>query len=550
LEILFGVDAVTHRVSKIHRRLLAAIILLVVLAGALAVAGKFWIVPAVIRRQIRAKLADFWGGQVAVRDVEFNYRGPLRIRGLELLDPSGGKWIAIDSMEIDLRGWPSLSPVLQGMRVDGVRILAHVRGGKADWPLRRPTGERKERDLGKYFDVQAIEIGNIVIGAVHDSGRAVIWDGLKLRVSRRSEKYHISLSQQREGKDEEILTGNLEGKGRDSRLSLAMSRWMARNETAALLQVLTASSITEIEGHLDLEKVEIAGDFGEPETLTAHGTVAFSAGRIVPAGGPEFSDVVIRAELEGHIASAKGANLSAKTCGGKVTGDVKLQLLGTEALARSGWITADGVHLGELAAYFSDPPVLSRGTMRAKVSFEPGRSGWGENQMYVETWLTGADLYSPPLVASVLRQVGLGGRMQVYQDLDAGFWLTGQRLTVDYAALRNRLGSVAVHPGGTMDLGTGDFDILVSELAGDPFLGLNRALWGVDLLTRSLSCWRVRGNWNKPKQVKAELAPGEGLRGALDPAQRAARKVADVFKSSLEIFGGTPDTQPSRPQRR
>ena len=75
------------------RRLVKSAAVLVVLAGCLAAAAKYWFVPRFLRRELHEGLGKVWDGTVEVGRVEFNFFGPLRLERVVLRDwRSGPGW--------------------------------------------------------------------------------------------------------------------------------------------------------------------------------------------------------------------------------------------------------------------------------------------------------------------------------------------------------------------------------------------------------------------------------------------------------------------------
>ena len=70
--------------QKWLRRLTKALLATILLLAVLLVAAKYWIIPAVVRWQIRAQLVKYWDGTAELDELEFNYFGPIYLRGLHL----------------------------------------------------------------------------------------------------------------------------------------------------------------------------------------------------------------------------------------------------------------------------------------------------------------------------------------------------------------------------------------------------------------------------------------------------------------------------------
>ena len=123
---------------KRHRlkRLCRILVVLSVLLFCLAAAGKFWIVPAVVRSRVRASLPDYWDGGVEIEEIQFSYTGPTYIRRIDLRDAAGRLWGRAGVVKLILRNWPGVHPVLEKIEIEqlevfeALRELRPMRGGR------------------------------------------------------------------------------------------------------------------------------------------------------------------------------------------------------------------------------------------------------------------------------------------------------------------------------------------------------------------------------------------------------------------------------------
>ncbi|MHC4983294.1 MAG: hypothetical protein ACYTF6_09030 [Planctomycetota bacterium] len=502
----------TYNSGKVLRRVFVATLALAGFAAVLGLAAKFWVIPALIRWQIRTNLAQVWRGEVIVGEVEFNFNGPVRIAGLDLCDSAGAKWIEVGPMSFVLGNWPSLSPVLRNAEIDGVRIRAHFRDGHADWPFKPPPPREKELDLSKYLDIQKITVKNISIGGVSDSGGSAVWDGLNLVVDRRSDEYHVAVRRRREdADDEEILRrGLLKGKGEQTSLELEMSRRMAEDEMAAVLGALGLAEVREATGAVKA-RVTFTGDFQRPRELAGRGSVELRDARVLPAVGPELRDVVVLVKLNGRSAEVSA---SATTCGGTLKAWARAQDLFSNKLSYTGAGGADALELRELSGAFDRPAAFSRGTAAVYAEFDGTGFGREAFRADVSLLLRGADLYSPPLMQSVLTGVELAGSMKLFSDLDGRFALAGDVATIEFVKMSNPINSVLVLRGGKVNLASGAFDVHVVVVPSEHLRDLATLVPGGRLITRlaeSLSSFRVWGSWKEPDRVRFAQAVPEAL---------------------------------------
>jgi hypothetical protein len=161
-----GVSTAKRRWFRRLRIILGSLIALLLILG---VAGKFWIVPAVMRWEIQKHLSDYWDGTVRIDEVEFNFTSPIRLRGISLIDSERRPWAWVGSVEVTLEGWPGTHPVATQIDVDKVAFTAYCKDGKCRIPIRFPA-ERTPGRAAQYVDLHRLSVRGISASVVHDTG--------------------------------------------------------------------------------------------------------------------------------------------------------------------------------------------------------------------------------------------------------------------------------------------------------------------------------------------------------------------------------------------
>ena len=170
-----------------RRRLLRVALTAVCLLVALGAAGKWWIVPAVLRWQLDRRLPEYWDGRAELDRVRFAYFGPTVIEGLRLLDRSGRTWVRAERISVRPGDWPGLHPKLRGLEIRGLSFQAHVDDGNCILPLRKLPG-----DLVDYVDLHDVRIDGRM--EVIEAGRLADRVSLSaLVVRRRDGGYEVKL---------------------------------------------------------------------------------------------------------------------------------------------------------------------------------------------------------------------------------------------------------------------------------------------------------------------------------------------------------------------
>ena len=121
-----------------------------------AVAGKWWLAPALLRWRLNQLLPEYWDGSAEIAGVDFSYTGPVPItlRGLALRDRRGRCWLRAESVRFVLSDWPSLHPRLGALIVTRPTVTAHRAGGRCEVPLRRLPVEWWD----EYVDLKGLSI--------------------------------------------------------------------------------------------------------------------------------------------------------------------------------------------------------------------------------------------------------------------------------------------------------------------------------------------------------------------------------------------------------
>lgn len=176
--------------KRLAGRLAKAALWAAVLLAVAAAAGKWWLAPAAIRWQLDEYLPEYWDGAAEIDRIEFNVFGPVVLGGLALRDRDGQEWLAAKSVELSLRDWPSLSPMLIGLSLDRPRVTAHCAAGQCRPPLRKIPSDL----WTAYVDLARASVRGGSIEVIHDGNSVARWDDLHLELRRREGGYRLSLA--------------------------------------------------------------------------------------------------------------------------------------------------------------------------------------------------------------------------------------------------------------------------------------------------------------------------------------------------------------------
>ncbi len=172
--------------SRLRRAARAgAVAVLVVLL--LALAGKWWIIPAVARWQIDRCIGEYWDGTATFDRLDFAYFGSTTVQGAHLRDGAGRTWLTVRRLTLRPGDWPGLHPRLRAVQAEGFAFSAHVIDGNCSPPLRKLPA-----DLADWVDLHELRVAGTL--AVIENGKAVDRLTLAALAMRRSGgRYDVSV---------------------------------------------------------------------------------------------------------------------------------------------------------------------------------------------------------------------------------------------------------------------------------------------------------------------------------------------------------------------
>ncbi|MBS3734593.1 MAG: hypothetical protein KGY99_06665 [Phycisphaerae bacterium] len=506
------------RLRRSLRRII--VVLLLALIGG-AVAGKYWIIPAVIRSQLAGSLGEVWRGRVDVGKVSFSYFGPIRLGHLRLIDEQDRPWVSLGALELGLDDWPSLSPKLSVVRLASLDVRAHVADGQCDWPFITPPPSDEPVDWQQYVDLTAASIDALSLGAVEADGRGVLWQGYRLTMKRDGGGYRCTLARPDAPDSPELhIDGQLDA---DDMLDVhvRVDRHLSRAELAAILAAAGAGEPTRASGRLTAD-VRVRGPARRPEGITAVGPIELNGWDVRRDGAPALRNLRTTIALNGR--SAELRDTSAELAGGTIRAGASAHLTDDNELMLSN-VTAElaGISMPRLAESISASPVLDRGTLDATIGPLTGRIAPGADEPIEELYgrgrihIAGANLYATSLIGAIIREVALPLETDLAADADATFGIDRTTITLtgakQRATLKSRLHTTVINDG-TIDLAGKRLDIHVTPISAQQLRRLLPETPGSPLLwslADHLTQFRVQGRWDRPDELKVRPAL---LRGA------------------------------------
>ena len=443
-----------HIRLKLVARLLAC---LVGLAVALAVATKYWLGPRLVERRITRELLRYWNGSVRIQHAEFNYLGPVRLKGVELADHAGRIWAQAGEVKLELRDFPGLRPVVTDVRMKCLRLNAHFAGGRCIPPL---ITEQPPSQLREQVDLDSL-IAEMTRAVADERGAEACWDDCLLTVVRLGELYGTSVAQEPvAGEGKLLLAGTIDPASLDVKLNLEMDLPVRPAQAAVLLAALEAPAPRAAEGRLKAA-LSIAGSPARPEGLEPSGTVELLGRAVLDDDETTLEDVKLSARLNGRTVTVE--KFAADAFNGRVSGRIDLHFPGDWQLDRySGHVTAKGIDLPAVARAATGSSSLSAGAATAEIAFSGATAKLQDLRGHGTLFVDDADLGALSPFEGLFGQLGLNSPpISAPTDAEVWFELKGPVATISRGRLANALTALAIQPAGTIDLRAGQVDLYV-----------------------------------------------------------------------------------------
>ncbi|MFB0554233.1 MAG: hypothetical protein ACETWQ_13075 [Phycisphaerae bacterium] len=261
-----------HKKGRL-RRLVGIIGCFVLLILVILVIAKVWLVPGIIRREVKKVLSKFCEGSVEIESVEASLSGQVYLKGINFYDEISRKWLFVEEVKANLADWPGLSPVITEIEIDGVGLQILAADGKIFLPLVRLT----ERSVSpnKKPDLRKLTITKAAITIMDTRGSKTVYDNFTLSAFRKDGIYELLLNRA-SAESSEIF--HAEGRVNFENLNLDASLQMKHRFTKEeMIPALTALNMPGVSGEGSVAaELSVKGCVKEPILLQPTGTILFS----------------------------------------------------------------------------------------------------------------------------------------------------------------------------------------------------------------------------------------------------------------------------------
>ncbi|MHC4497762.1 MAG: AsmA family protein, partial [Planctomycetota bacterium] len=423
----------------------------------LALAAKFWLIPAVVRARLLSLLDRVWQGTVHIEHIDVDYSGPFRIKGLTLSDAMGRRWLHIPTARLIQTNWPGFKPVITGIDIDQFKVHIFLPDEGSGFPL-KSVAPKNGPPKGTTLDLRNFSIRDIAITIADPCGQTAILDNLTFSAVRDGSSYNLSLTQTVPKPTEAFyLRGTVDSATSQINLWADVDHTLTEPETVMLFAALSIPLPVVTAGRVD-GSLAVACSTKDPNTLKITGAVKLGDWKfkvrddvVATDGAAELSHDGTRCDFE---------NITAAAYGGQIDGSFYVTLNPGGAPTFGGQFQAHNIEFEQLTSALLGPEKTAKGTLMFKYSFTEDTGDLQNLQGQGQLLLNDAQMYVLPLTANIFHALGLEDLTRSrLSDVHAAFHTTGPEVTLDSAHLANRLLAIQTEPGGTINLQTGNLDL-------------------------------------------------------------------------------------------
>jgi hypothetical protein len=526
---------------------------------ALAVAGKYWVLPAVVRRHVADRLARYVDGDVRIDAVTFNYFGPVVLRGVTVTGTQGSREggaarIRVEEASASLEGLAALRPKLTAVAIDGLAVRLARQDGEWVVPLKKlPEWTESLGDL-RELDVRNARLTLSAERAGRADSTVCAGADLSLRAEGDDYRLRVTLSPA-EGAGRLAAVGRIDRRTGRARLTVEVEHTIAPAVSRALLDLAGSAAIRRIGGDLRGE-IAVDGPLGDWARLGLRGRVRLSGGTIETPHGLLARDLSALVDISGSaVKQFRVTQFAAACCGGRIDGDGTLDVPAAAPLRYEGRLEAGAVDLARLLPALGKDPKTSSGQMEGVLTVR----GTGGDLRHLtgrcKLLLTEANMWQVPVICDIFRHLGMERLDPLSRsDLAVVADLEGPVAVIDAAHLANPLYAIEAEKGGTVHLHAGDLDLHVVAVPAKGFAGFLAELPVVSMVTNfglvrlpaklltSLTRLHVTGRWDEPASVRIAAKPVEGIgKATFDFFREASEAGGQLGEGLLKSLAGLAD---------
>jgi len=507
-----------------HRqRQLVVLALAAVAAAALAVVVQTAVAPAVVRARIAAEISARSRGRFRVDrpgPVQFRYPGPIRVKGLRVVDRAGRLWLAAPEMRVWLSG---LSPSV--IEVEAPAFVLHIPEDAAlgsapsTQPATQPINPAADLDDDEP-DHMAVRIVGGSVAVMCGQKQTMLWDEVTLSAEAVRGQVRVSfLGRNAAGSERVAAHGTVDRKGLAADLAIELNHVVKEDECGFLLRTLGVPLVRRAEGAISAD-LRLRGPLRQPEKLDAEGTVELSDWQVQAGSGMLAERLAAAIRFRGP--RFETTRLAGDMLGGKLTGRLFREPRASGQFQYGGRLSFQEIDLARAAVVIGGSEATSRGRASGSYVFAADRLSGDDLSGRAMILLDDADLVAVPVISDLLRRLEPRPGLLSLSDGAVVFSHRGPRVRIEEGRLASAVGALEAEPGGEVNLDSGQVDAYVIIVPLNVVRQVLQALPVVKLfvsLKDRLTRLHVCGHVNQP--------PDQLIRPAV---------LADLRESTTDFF--------------
>ncbi len=514
-------EGMTNKRSRRRRVWLGVgIVGTIVIVAAMAI--KYIVAPAAVRRRVETYVKEQWDGALAINSVRFRYFRPVRLEGIVLSDLNGRDWVKADRIMLMSGVRHVLNSQPGRMEADHVTINLYLDEGRLSPPLNNGSDQKLQLHVGDDQDEQQalhsnggenayrgldqdetsgtwddIHINEIV---VHDL-KASLWDGDRavrllgaaaLATEYRHDHLGVIVAEKTGSVWEKLwVGGHIRASDGSSALYVEARRTVAPEEGALLISILGGPDECEAGGLLEMYGT-VSGPVSRPAELMVDGK-ADLAGWSVGAGGHAIvKDLNTCIGVQGRRYEVR--DLGCTVWNGCLSGSLwaTIDPAGPSGIAFGASLKGKNISVKEVAAGIGAEGRALQGTASGRVNFVM-QDNIEDLRGTAVLLFEDTSLSMFPLTAKIIGAMGLPTDDPLAPSLMAcAFDFAGAAATIERARFVNSQVAVETQPGGTLNAATGEVDL---DVLAAPVQSGYRADEQPAGLENDLLRLRIRGNY-------------------------------------------------------
>jgi len=522
------------------RFLIWAVGFLVALAFVLFVFAYVWLIPDIVRREMKQRLAELSEGSVNIEHVQTSYKGQVVVKGIQFYDKTKQPWLLVDKTTITLANWPGLHPSIEIVQIDGLDLRLSLKDGRLILPVIHRPGPSSGQD--KNFNLDKLTINRAALTIQDANGVGTTYKDVTLSVSGRANGDYEFVLNKTSGKSPEVLVagGTINMQSTEFNASLLVNHKLTKNETEAAFAALDVPKVS-VEGGL-AANLKVAGSLNKPSAIQSFGSIDLSDCDLLYQDRMLANDLVFIAKLDGRTLDVN--EFTATVYDGSVNGTFYAEIKDEQSIEYRGQVMAADVNYPELTSVLSEnTKKADRGSFSCNYDFS-GRQNdpnalRGEGMIF----LNDIDVSILPVIPTIFKFIGLS-RIEPLKtsDVEATFHNTGPLVTIKSGHISNIFAAIEFEPGATVDLKTEQIDGYVVAAPLSKITGVIEKLPVIEIfanLKDKLIRLQVKGNWSDPPARLISKTPIKDIKDStIGFIQDTARTGGQFGKGMLDLLGG------------